>query len=129
MRKIFEDGKCNVSCKKKKIHFISAKGLRHRQFQDLLRSMEADYEDVSYYCEIRWLSCGKVIERLFQLKVEIQQFMEGKGCHVAEFNDSEWICDLAFLVDITSHLNELNSRLQRKGQLINCMFDPGPAPG
>ena len=49
--------------------------------------------------------------------------MEGKGNPIAEFNDAEWICDLAFLADITSHLNELNSRLQRKGQLINCMFD------
>ena len=126
---MFEDGKCNVCCKKKNSISSVLIGLRHRQFQALLRSMEADHEDVSYYSEIRWLSCGKVIERLFQLKVEIQQFMEGKGYHVAEFNDSEWICDLAFLVVITSHLNELNSRLQRKGQLINCMFDLGPAPG
>ena len=107
----------------KAVNFIRSKGLRHRQFQDLLRSLEADFEDVPYYCEIRWLSRGKVLERIFKLKDEIQQFMEGKGNPIAEFNDAEWICDLAFLVDITSHLNELNSRLQRKGQLINCMFD------
>ena len=42
---------------------------------------------------------------------------------IFEFDDAEWIRDLAYLVDITSHLNELNSRLQKKGQLINCMFD------
>ena len=30
---------------------------------------------------------------------------------------------LAFLVDITSLLNELNSCLQRNAQLINCMID------
>ena len=107
----------------KTVNFIRSKGLRHRQFQDLLRSLEADFEDVPYYCEIRWLSRGKVLERIFKLKDEIQQFMEGKGNPIAEFNDAEWICDLAFLADITSHLNELNSRLQRKGQLINCMFD------
>ena len=84
--------------------------------------MEADFEDVRYYCEIRWLSRRKVLERIFKLKDEIQQFMEGKGNPIAEFNDAE-ISDLAFLADITSHLNELISRLQRKGQLINCMFD------
>ena len=49
--------------------------------------------------------------------------MKGKGNPVAEFNDAEWICSLAFLVDMASQLSELNSRLQRKGQLINCMFD------
>ena len=107
----------------KTVNFIRPKGLRHRQFQDLLRSLEADFEDVPYYCEIRWLSRGKVLKRIFKLKDEIQQFIEGKGNPIAEFNDAEWICDLAFLADITSHLNELNSRLQRKGQLINCMFD------
>ena len=64
-----------------------------------------------------------MLEQIFKLKDEIQQFMEGKGNTVAEFNDGEWICHLALLADITSHLNELNSHLQRKGQLINCMFD------
>ena len=37
--------------------------------------------------------------------------------------NEEWIEDFAFLVDITTHLNELNSRLQRKGQLIHSVFD------
>ena len=87
----------------KTVNFIRSKGLRHRQFQDLLRSLEADFEDVPYYCEIRWLSRGKVLEQIFKLKDEIQQFMEGKGNPIAEFNDAEWICDLAFLADITSH--------------------------
>ena len=96
----------------KMVNFIRSKGIRHRQFQNLLRSLEADFEDVLYYCEIRWLSRGKVLKRIFELKDEIQQFMEGKGYPVAEFNDAEWICDLAFLVDIISHLNKLNSRLQ-----------------
>ena len=49
--------------------------------------------------------------------------MADKGNPIFEFDDAKWICDLAFLVHITSHLIELNSRLQRKEQLINCMFD------
>ena len=31
----------------KTVNFIRSKGLRHRQFQDLLRSLEVDFEDVS----------------------------------------------------------------------------------
>ena len=34
--------------------------------------------------------------------------MKEKGKSVFEFDNAEWICDLAFLVDIISHLNELN---------------------
>ena len=49
--------------------------------------------------------------------------MADKNNLIVESDDAEWICDLAFHVDITSHLNELNSRLKKKGQLINCMFD------
>ena len=105
------------------VNFIRSKGLRHRQFQNLLSSLEADFEDVTHYCELRRLGLGKVLKRIFELKDEIQQFMEGKGNPMAEFNDAEWICDLAFLVDITSYLNELNSCLRRNRQLINCMFD------
>ena len=83
----------------KMVNFICSKGFHHRQFQNLLSSLEADFEDVSYYCKIRWLSRGKVLERIFKLKDKIHQFMEGKGNPVAEFNDAKWICDLAFLVD------------------------------
>ena len=105
------------------VNFIRSKGLRHRQFQDLLCNLEADFEDVPYYCKIHWLSHGKMLERIFKLKDEIQQFTEGKDNPIAVFNDAEWICDLTFLANVNSHLNELNSRLQRKGQLINCMFN------
>ena len=83
-------------------NFIRSKGLRYKQFQNLLSSLEADFEDVPYYCEIHWLNRGKVLEQIFKLKDVIQQFMEGKGNPVAEFNDEEWICDLAFLFDTTS---------------------------
>jgi hypothetical protein len=48
--------------------------------------------------------------------------MESKGKPVIEFEDENWLMDLAFLVDITTHLNELNVRLQGKNKLISNMF-------
>ena len=38
-----------------------------------------------------------------------------------EFNDPVWLCDLAFLTDITSHLNDLNVQLQGKDILMPDM--------
>ena len=49
--------------------------------------------------------------------------MKGKENPIAEFNNPEWIEDFVFLVDVTTHLNILNSRLQAKEQLIHSMID------
>ena len=107
----------------KTVNFIRSKGLRHREFQELLHRMDADFDDIPYYTEVRWLSRRKMLKRVFELKDAIQTFMESKGNSVDEFVNEEWIEDFAFLMDITTHLNELNSRLQSKGQLIHSVFD------
>ena len=45
----------------KAVNFIRSKGLRHRQFQNLLRSLETDLEEIPYYCEVLWLRGGKML--------------------------------------------------------------------
>lgn len=45
--------------------------------------------------------------------------METKKKPILELSDSKWLCDLAFLVDITGHLNNLNLKLQKQGKLVN----------
>lgn len=42
--------------------------------------------------------------------------MEGKGEAIAELNDSEWICEFVFIVNVTTQFNELNTLLQNKGR-------------
>ncbi|KAE9532362.1 hypothetical protein AGLY_009985 [Aphis glycines] len=104
------------------VTFIRARGLNHRQFQDYLQIMEADSGDVVYFSEVRWLSRDKMLKRFYDLRNEIKSFMESKGKPVIEFEDENWLMDLAFFVYITTHLNELNVRLQGKNQLISNMF-------
>ena len=42
-----------------------------------------------------------------------------KGQHYPDLDDEKWISDLAFEVDIVSHLNDLNLKLQGKKKLIH----------
>lgn len=58
---------------------------------------------------------------MFDLKQEIKSFFASKSKSIPEFDD--WVSDFAFLVAIVSHLNVVITRLQRKDQLINNMYD------
>jgi hypothetical protein len=49
--------------------------------------------------------------------------MEKEGRNTEKLNDEGWITDLAFLVDMTRHLNNLNKELQGKGKLITDMYN------
>ena len=40
----------------KTLNSVRAKGLNHRQFQEFLKSTDADYGDIIYFLEVRWLS-------------------------------------------------------------------------
>ncbi|XP_015440415.1 PREDICTED: general transcription factor II-I repeat domain-containing protein 2-like [Dufourea novaeangliae] len=91
-----------------------ARGLNHRQFASFLEDIECEYTDLPYYTEVRWLSSYKVLKRFFKLLDEIIIFLETKNYECAELKDGQWIKDLAFSVDITSHLNQLNLKLQGK---------------
>ena len=39
---------------------------------------------------------------------EVKQLIEMEGKHVRKLNVSKWLCDLAFMVDISKYLSELN---------------------
>jgi uncharacterized pyridoxamine 5'-phosphate oxidase family protein len=41
---------------------------------------------------------------------------------VPQLSHDKWILELAFLVDITTYLNELNVKLQGKGKFLSEMF-------
>ena len=53
---------------------------------------------------------------------EIKSFMESEGKYMPEPEDKKSFKDLAFLVDLAAHLNELNMCLQGENQLICSML-------
>ena len=76
-----------------------------------------------FYAKIRWLSRGKCLERFWNLKQEIKNFMKEKVYDVPELDDDQWLLDLCFLTDITKKLNELNQKLQGEGKLITDCYE------
>ncbi len=59
----------------------------------------------------------------FELREEIGQFMEQKGKPVAELQDAEWLQDLAFMMGITDHLNNLNKMMQGRNKVVTQYYD------
>ncbi|XP_068203025.1 general transcription factor II-I repeat domain-containing protein 2-like [Palaemon carinicauda] len=47
------------------VNLIRARGLNHSQFRSFLEDIEADFTDVLYHTNIRWLSMGKLKEQNF----------------------------------------------------------------
>ena len=95
------------------VNFIRARGLNHRQFTKLLEDCDSDHSGVPYHTAVRWLSVGKVLRRVWDLKTEILLFLEikGKDKEFPQLKQSEWLSDLAFAVDLFEHMNELNTKL------------------
>ena len=85
--------------------------------------MESAYHDVLLHCSVRWLSCGKILLRFVKFLVEIRVFLIVQGKPSPELEDEKWLLKLMFLADITTHLNELNLRLQGAENRVMCLFE------
>ena len=71
----------------KVMNFLASKGLSNFQFQEFLKSMDADHGDIFYFSEGRWLTHGKMLRRFYNLQNEIKSLMESKGKLVSENED------------------------------------------
>ena len=49
--------------------------------------------------------------------------MNFKNREVPELKCYQWLCDLAFLTDIMSHLNSLSLHLQGAGKFVSSLYD------
>lgn len=59
-----------------------------------------------------------VLKTFLELIKDINLFMSSKGKPLSQLTSEDWIRDLAFLADITNHLDTLNISLQKKKQKI-----------
>ena len=110
-----------ISCAMKPVvwavNFLRSQALIHRQFQTFLKEIDADYSDLPYHTTVRWLSCDKVLLRFYNLRKEINLFLTDKNKADSILSNPVWVSKLSFLMGITSHINDLNLKLQRKENL------------
>ncbi|XP_071033014.1 protein FAM200C [Parasteatoda tepidariorum] len=75
--------------------------------------MNAEHEVLLYHTEVRWLSRGQVLKRIFMLKTEVSLFLEEKDNSLFEyFKKKDFIWKLAYLADIFNHMNDICLSIQ-----------------
>ena len=77
--------------------------------------MDADSRRLLLHTEVRWLSKGKALTRLFELREQLKKFLYDRQSPLAEhFSDENWLSKLAYLSVIFMSLNELNLTMQAR---------------
>ncbi|KAM6156733.1 general transcription factor II-I repeat domain-containing protein 2B-like isoform 1-T1 [Erethizon dorsatum] len=105
------------------VNWVCSRGLNHSEFTTLLYELDSQYGSLLYHTAIKWLSRGLVLKRFFESLEEIDNFLSSRGKPVPQLSSRDWIRDLAFLVDVTTHLNILNISLQGHSQMVTQMYD------
>lgn len=83
------------------VNFIKSRALNSRLFEKLCCDMDSEYKRLLLHAEVRWLSRGKTLTRLWQLKDEVRLFLFDKSFDLADrMNDASWLSRLAYLSDI-----------------------------
>ena len=100
------------------VNYLRARALKHRTFRAILEEVDAEYKDLVYHTEVRWLSRGRVLQRFVALKEEVLQFLKNEPKTFKKLESEPWNHDLFFLCDITAYLNDLNTQFQGKDLLI-----------
>ncbi|XP_023210685.1 zinc finger BED domain-containing protein 5-like [Centruroides sculpturatus] len=101
------------------VNSIKGKALQTRLFRIICEDMGSLHQNLLYHTEVRWLSKGKVLTRVLELKAELLMFLQGAKSEYANYLcDPVWLLKLAFLADLFSHLNILNKKLQGREENI-----------
>ena len=108
----------------KVVNYIRAHALKHRQFRTLVEEYDTQYQDLSLHAEVRWLSRGIVLQKFMDLLPVIREFITQRNQRDMYYvNEEEFALEVAFLADITKHLNFLNLKLQGNNKVLPLLVN------
>ncbi|XP_060755410.1 zinc finger BED domain-containing protein 5-like [Neoarius graeffei] len=108
----------------KVVNFIKSRPLNAHLFRHLCENMGAEHTQLLLHTEVCWLSRGRILNRLLELRPEVTTFLnDHKSPHATLFQDTDWLVKLCYLADICSKLNELNMSRQGKDTSILNFYD------
>ena len=108
-----------------KVVNLKSSALNTRFFSKLYKDMDADHTALLYHTQVRWLSKGNMLSRIFELREEVKLFLVAKQKHdvLLAFGGDGFSTYLAYLADIFEALNQLNKKLQGPGTNITVHSD------
>ena len=87
------------------------------QFILSLAEINSEYNSLTYFFKVCWLSRGKILERIFDLREKARNVFRRKGTSGLQNADS--VLKLAVFIDKTPYLDDHNATLQGSNQLID----------
>ncbi|XP_068250344.1 SCAN domain-containing protein 3-like [Palaemon carinicauda] len=95
------------------VNFIKLSALNSRLFNQMGSDMGSEYAHLLYYSSVRWLSGGKMLQRVFDMHAEVEIFLNKKKRALASrLTEPRWLRKLAYLTNIFSELNFLNMSMR-----------------
>ena len=101
------------------VNYVRNNAMKQRIFKELCNEISSVFEVLLYYSNVWWLSQGKMLNRVFILRVELAMLLREHQHRHVDYFDSEFILVLEYMVDIFDALNNLNQQMH--GGAINII--------
>lgn len=106
------------------VNYIKSRPLNMRLFAILCNELGSEHQGLLLHTEVRWLSRGNVLSRLYELRDEVRLFLTEQGSPLAEhLTNPDWLTRLLYLSCIFGKLNGLNMSLQGENTSIMSLND------
>ena len=94
------------------VNFVKSSPLNERILRKLCEDSEAEHDALLFHTEVRWLSRGKTLERVYSIYDQLCEFLDQKHFFkTEEFSSIYFRLKLAYLTEIFSYYNLSNLRL------------------